>query len=265
MPQYGYDITGGIVDILKGMTDPMRGGLPFFGDFEAKAWGYCGAGLTDGAMGIMALTKKQRDESTWIANKVETYIGYMAEYITCEVREIVGEYFDKYMGEEDLQHFNTAMDALQSIWMDSCASRSCLNETNKDPLKRTEGCCNAVAMESKDCTKAKNYQMKKVEQGDVMCAYESGIFGVCGSDGKCYKCHSILSAQTDAENLIDNWKNNPDLQYGKILDKYTSVDALIAEGKATAFILSILQHLHFLGSEKYNNIQMMEVASEVST
>ncbi len=226
-------------------------------------YGYVGAGIIDGVVGISDMVVKKPDKSTWIVNKIETYINNMAEYLICQFKEIMGEYFEEYMGQDDLKHFNTAMTGLQSYWMMTCPTRRCLNQTQTDPPKRIEGCCTLEDNDSSECKGKRIIGSKGWEQ--VKCMYGDSKYGVCGSDNGCYHCYDFDRAAEDAQYFINRYIDNSYLNFGASLAKYDGTDAFIAEAKSATFIIMIYQHLHLLGAGTNPNGDMVVFAETVST
>ncbi len=245
------------------MTMALRSGSFDVGSFVLGPWGYIGAGILDGIQGISDMVVKKPDESTWIVNRIESFINSEAEYLICEFKEIVGEYFEEYIGQADLKNFNTAMRALQDTWMMGCLSRACLNFTDMDPYNTNRSdCCTLKEANSHDC-RHMGRRWKNVE-----CKYEDGTQGdgVCGSNNGCYKCYDYDQEIAETrKNILEVYENSPDLNFGEGLKQYNGTDAILAEAKSATFIIMVYQHLHLLGDDQRPGEAMQEFALNVST
>ncbi len=257
--QNGYNFAGGLSDIVSGMSLMMRSTLFDSTSFVMGPWGFLGAGVMDGIMGISELVSPEPDSSAWIAHRVEVYLNNLAEYLICEFREIMGEYFEEYMGQNDLKEYNQAMAGLQSYWMTGCQTRRCLNESQTDPVKRTGDCCVFLAKDHQDCKRIGTNTLAKCTGG------ENNTPGVCGSDHACYHCYGFDEAVEDAEKVLDIYASNSAINFGEQTNQYNGTDAFLAEAKSATFIMSIYQHLHFLGTDKNYNGVMKAFANKVST
>ncbi len=263
--QYGRDISGGVTNILNGVVQLMRS--KFFDDssFTASGWGLVGSSIIDGVLGIIGMHKKG-DKSAWVVHRIEVYLDTMREDLICEMKNIMGSTFDKYLANEDLASYNHAMDAMQTAWGTMCYTRSCLNETQRDPVNRTEGCCIPpydVIVDT--CKTAMEKQPDKVRTGDVYCTAENGQHGVCGSDSRCHICHDFDAEIQETTKFLDQYKFSPDTNFGENILKYNGSDGFLAEAKASTFMILLYQHLHLLGSDERVNEQMKSFAYNVST
>ncbi len=234
-------------------------------DFATPAWGYLAGGLIDGVMGVKEMGKVQ-DKSAWVVHHIEVYLDTMREDLICEMKSIMGQTFDKYLAGEDLKNFNNEMNAMQTAWGLGCYSRSCLNETQRDPVIRSEGCCNPpIDTQISSCKTAMRKTPDKVRAGGVHCTTVDNIAGVCGSDRRCHVCHNWEDERSATEAFISQYKFNPSTAFGQSVQGYNGSDGFLAEAKAATFMIVLYQQMHLLGSKTILNEEMMEFANIVST
>jgi len=263
-----YDTMAAIASIADGITTAMRSK-----EFDKAAeisllettWqisgtGYIAAGVLDGVVGCIN-SQGGRDEITWAIHKLEQLFIAEVDYLVCEVKSIIGDYFDTYINDEHLDSYNEYLQGAQDEWLVSCPARKCLNYSNLSGNQRNTNvseCCSDVDTTNPSLTQCE--QAKDNSSIVIPCNVDSWEYpGVCGTDGFCYLCYGFEEAIDDTlavfeyATAADGW--------GEVLDKYNTADALSAYAKGAMFNILLYQQLVLLGAGGNINEEMMAYAA----
>jgi hypothetical protein len=205
----------------------LVGALLGFGSF--------GTGLFDGI--ALATRPSKTTESYWQVHKLEQFIQDSTAYMLCKMKILFGEYFEKYIANEDLDQFNKALIAISNKWNASVLLRICANHSGKPGDLRPVECLREgsgqQAPTSREC---RRYDKGYIQNGTATCTLPSpGASlvlecedtvpkGTCGLDLRCYGVYTIRDVGVSAcetRKIL-----NAASLYGEQLDEYTQLDAI---------------------------------------
>ncbi|CAK9015489.1 unnamed protein product [Durusdinium trenchii] len=243
-PDGSYDTAGAITAIAEGGMSAFRSKFIDNGFITMSGWGYVGAGVMDGVLGVMEAGEP--DSAAWNVYKLESYISEAVDYMICEFKEILGDYFAAYMGSTQLCNYNIGIDSMAAEWKDNCRRRQCLNYTDLPSDERGDCCTVQTGAADVDCEDASHEDIK---QGQAFCRL-NGEFspgtGVCSPSRRCLQCMTFEMAIEDTKEQINLYKTYP-TNWGAALEGYSNVDAIIALCKGTMMMVTFYQELVLLG------------------
>jgi len=191
------------------------------------------------------------EASAWASAKLQENLQTMQDYLVCEMKEVIGDYFAEYMGSESLDNYNNALAAIQSDYFTKCGKRNCLNYTDLAANNRGD-CCDTSPdlLGLEQCKEASEENISHAQA----CNTRSGLLtGVCGQDRQCYKCVDADEVIQDVKDTIHQFFTGDYLSAGESLNGYQNVDAITAYAKGAGFALQLYQYLILLGERSANS------------
>lgn len=242
-PDGSYDTMGAVTAIAKGGMSVLRSKFFDYGGLAVGGYATVASGVMDGVMG--AMEAGEPNSAAWNVYKLESYISQAVDYLICEFKEILGNYFETYLGSTDLCNYNIGINSMAAIWKDSCHSRQCLNYTDEASDKRGDCCTYVRGAVDADCAAASDADIRS---GQAICQLPSpyGV-GVCSTLRKCLYCMTFEMAIEQTQEQINLYKVYP-TNWGVALQDSSNIDTIVANAKGTMMMVSFYQELAMLGA-----------------